>query len=191
MVREAPRARSQKARSGTLRSCYATLKEGAGVVIEPETVAFLESGCAVIVGSVGADGEPRANRGWGITVLPDADDTKLRVRVLVDASDPVVRENLERHGAIAVTAGNVRTLRSTQLKGHARAIEPATAADRDRAARYVAAFVGDVVETDRTPRELIERMVPADFVACVMEVDELYDQTPGPGAGARLERAAS
>ena len=29
-------------------------------------------------------------------------------------------------------------------------------------------------------------MVPGDFVACTVVIDELYDQTPGPGAGAAL-----
>jgi hypothetical protein len=34
----------------------------------------------------------------------------------------------------------------------------------------------------------MDRLVPVDLLACTVEVDELYDQTPGPGAGARLER---
>ncbi len=33
---------------------------------------------------------------------------------------------------------------------------------------------------------LTERLRPAAYVACTVEIDEAYDQTPGPGAGARL-----
>jgi hypothetical protein len=29
-------------------------------------------------------------------------------------------------------------------------------------------------------------MVPVDYVALVLTVTEAYDQTPGPGAGARM-----
>jgi hypothetical protein len=156
-------------------------------VIGAETVAFLEGGCALIVGTVGGDGEPRANRAFGLTVLPGAAD--VAVRVLLDTNDPVIRENLETTGHIAITAGNVQTLHSTQLKGRAVAIEAGTDADRERAARYVREFADDVVAVDRTPRELIARMMPPDVFAVTVAVAELYDQTPGPGAGGRLETA--
>lgn len=157
-------------------------------MIGAETVAFLEGGCALIVGTVAADGEPRANRGFGLTVLPGNAD--VAVRVLLEANDPRVRENLETTGHIAITAGNVQTLYSTQLKGRAVAIELATDTDRERATRYVNAFADDVVAVDRTPRELIARMMPPDVFAVTVAVSELFDQTPGPGAGARLGEPA-
>jgi hypothetical protein len=158
-------------------------------VIAVETAAFLEGGCAIIVGSVAADGEPRANRGWGITVLPDACDEALSVRLLLGTNDLTLRENLEATGRIAITAGDVATLRSTQLKGRVVAIEDGSSEDRERATGYVKAFADDVVAVDRTPRELIVRMAPSEFFAVTVAVHELYDQTPGPGAGARLEAA--
>ena len=43
-----------------------------------------------------------------------------------------------------------------------------------------------VHETDGSPRELIESMVPARFVAVTFDVEEVYDQTPGPQAGSSL-----
>jgi hypothetical protein len=45
-----------------------------------------------------------------------------------------------------------------------------------------------VVATDGTDRRLLERLVPLDFVACDVMIDELYDQTPGPGAGSAVAR---
>ena len=160
-------------------------------MIGAETAAFLEGGCAIIVGTVAADGEPRSNRGWALDVLRDgADDAGIEVRLLLEAGDPVLRENVETTGHIAITAGNVQTLHSTQLKGRILTVEDATDADRERAQRYVDAFASDVVAVDRTPRELIVRMTPPEFFAITVAVSELYDQTPGPGAGARLERTA-
>jgi hypothetical protein len=37
---------------------------------------------------------------------------------------------------------------------------------------------------------MLERMVPAEFVACTLDVEELYDQTPGPAAGQTLPAEA-
>src|SRR5436190_23252791 len=95
IVREATGACSQKARSGTLRTSYATLKEGRSRVLGPETAAFLEHGCVLIVATVGPDGEPRASRGWGVTLL---DGEPTRLRLLLDADDPIAIGHLAAGG---------------------------------------------------------------------------------------------
>ena len=84
----------------------------------------------------------------------------------------------------------MRTLHSRQLKGRAEAIGPATGADRARAARYCAAFFADIEATDGQPRELLDQIVPAAYVACTVTVEALFDQTPGPGAGAAVGAGA-
>jgi len=152
-------------------------------VFEPETVEFLESGCALIVGTVDADGAPHATRGWSVQVL-DADAGRLRLAL--DALDSVALDNLEATGRVAITGADVRTLRSLQMKGCAGDIVPAADADRERITRYCDAFYTDVFETDGTPRQLVERLTPADFVMCEVTVDESYNQTPGPAAGHAL-----
>ncbi len=146
-----------------------------------DNVAFLESGCALIVAVVDTDLHPRANRGWGLDVLPDD-----RVRLLLDADDVTTLDHLAAHDAIAITATSVRDLHSMQLKGHCSAIDVATPEDRIRADRYCADFFTDVVETDGFARRLLQRLVPAEFVACIVRVDAVYDQTPGPAAGSAL-----
>jgi Pyridoxamine 5'-phosphate oxidase len=153
-------------------------------VLDPETVAFLESGCALIVGTVARDGTPYATRGWGMTITDRV--ASLAVRLLLDAADAVTIGHLADGGRIAVTATSVPTLKSRQLKGTARSVAPATDADRDRAAQYCEQFYGDICRTEHTLRALPERLTPADYVACTIEIDELFDQTPGPGAGAAL-----
>ncbi len=156
------------------------------MVLDPETVAFLESGSALIVGTVSDDGVPRATRGHGLNVLRgDA----LRVRLLLDGDDPLTVEHARAGGRIAITAASVPTLRSLQLKGRATAVEPATDADRDRAHQYSEEFFDDITRSDGTPRVLLERIRPGDYVAATVEVDEVFDQTPGPSAGAQLPGA--
>lgn len=156
-------------------------------MFEAETKAFLESGCALVVATVTADGEPHATRGWRLTV---PDPGRRRVELVLDADDAVAASDLDATGAVAITGADVRTLRSVQLKG--RAVERRPAVERDHALirEFCDEFFGAVEETDGTPRVLLERLVPSAFVVQVVEVDEVYDQTPGPSAGSALPPAS-
>jgi hypothetical protein len=154
-------------------------------VLDEETRAFLESGCALIVGTVSTDGAPHAGRGWGLDVLDVGPPARLRL--LLDADDVRSIDNVVRGATIAVTATNVTTLRSTQVKGRALGPEVLTPDDVERAARYVDAFFADVHAADSVPWERFARFLPGAYVPCTIEAHERYDQTPGPGAGARME----
>lgn len=153
-------------------------------MLDPETTAFLEAGCALIVGTVGADGEPHAGRGWGLDVV--APGPHPTVRLLLDAEDVRTIEHVTAGGAVAITATSVRTLRSMQLKGRALGIDAPAPGDPARAERFMEGFFGDIQATDGAPLEVLERFVPTGYVACLVEVDEQFDQTPGPTAGARV-----
>lgn len=157
-------------------------------MIDAELTSFLQSGCSTIVGFVRPSGEPFAARGWGIRVLgPD------RLRLLIGAADLAELGIAVGDGAcfaIAVTGANVRTLRSVQLKGTAHDVEPVTDDDRARSARFCEEFFTDVYEVDGIGKELMHRLVPADLLACTVDVAEAYDQTPGPAAGAPLPAPA-
>jgi hypothetical protein len=156
-------------------------------VVGEATARLLEGGCSIIVGTVLDDGEPYATRGWGMTLLPGE---PVRVRLLLAADDAVGAAALAGGHAIAVTAADVPSLRAVQLKGRSLGVSPGTDDDRARAARFADAFLGDVARTDGTDRRVLERIVPADYVACTFTIDERYDQTPGPGAGAVMEGQA-
>jgi predicted pyridoxine 5'-phosphate oxidase superfamily flavin-nucleotide-binding protein len=156
-------------------------------LIEPEVAALMESGCSLIVGTVDADGVPEATRGFGLRVVRD--EGTLRVVVAADAS--ITQDNLHNVGRVAVTATDVATLRSTQVKGRTVSVHAVTDADRAVFARYHDEFFTALQETDGTPLDLVVRMLPADIAAFVMTVDEVFDQTPGPAAGARLAPEAT
>jgi hypothetical protein len=152
-------------------------------VIEPTTTELLERGCSLILGTVDEDDTPHASRGWGLDVLDAAAGT---VRLLLDAADALTARHVGRGGLIAITACDVRTLRSVQLKGRSRDLAAGDAAATARAGRYADAFFGDIVATDGTDPRLPPRLLPRAFATCVVEVTEQFDQTPGPGAGAQL-----
>ncbi|MGY6501489.1 MAG: hypothetical protein ACXIVQ_11440 [Acidimicrobiales bacterium] len=158
-------------------------------MFDPGSVELIESGCALIVGSVEPDGTPHASRGWGARVMPGSPP---RVRLLIDAHDVVLLANIGGDGAgeLAVTAADVRSLRSVQMKGTVVAVEPADDADRDRAARYIDQLFTDIEQADGADRSVLARWVPSGYAACVLEVTQQFDQTPGPGAGAPLAGGA-
>jgi hypothetical protein len=72
------------------------------------------------------------------------------------------------------------------MKGRVIGLEPPTEADlaafRDHTDRFFAA----VVISDGNPIEQLHRLLPAETMTVEVEVDEQFDQTPGPGAGATL-----
>lgn len=153
-----------------------------------EVQAHLEAGSAEIVGLVAPSGRPFATRGWGLDVL---DAAAGRVRLLVRAVDlvPVGLAPGDRPDVpISVTASDVPTLFSIQLKGRLAAVDPPVATDPARVDRYCDGFLGDVVGADRISRTLMELWRPTGqpLAACTIVVEELFGQTPGPDAGARL-----
>jgi len=152
-------------------------------MITAETEAFLHTGCALIIGTTTVDGDPYASRGWGMAVV-DAERGLMRLVLMADDLAVLGRDGATP--ALAVTAADVRTLRSIQLKGRVMALEAAEADDLDRADRYADAFFDDIEATDGTSRHLLERLRPGRYAACVFQVEELYDQTPGPSAGAPM-----
>ena len=155
-------------------------------MFDEDQTAFLESGCAVIVATAGPDGEPHAGRGWGITVLPEEG----HVRLLLDVEDTTTLTHAAAGGALAMTGASVCTLRSVQCKGRSLGLEPASPADAARAEAYCEAFHADLLATDGIERALFDQLLPLGYVACTVVVDQIFDQTPGPGAGSRLDGGA-
>ncbi len=145
---------------------------------------MIGAGCSLVAGTVSSDGEPRATRAWAIRTV---DTDARRLRVVMSSDDEVAVANL-RTGRFALTGAHVRTLRSVQLKGRVVLVEDATPDDADMVAEQSSAFFRAVNETDGNPIALLERLLPANVVVVEFEVDEMYDQSPGPGAGAAFAR---
>jgi hypothetical protein len=87
--------------------------------------------------------------------------------------------------AIALTGANVETLEAVQVKGRARGVEAPTPEDLELFSWYTDAFLTAVNIIDGNELRMLHRWAPNDVVACTIDVTERFDQTPGPGAGAR------
>jgi hypothetical protein len=143
-------------------------------------VAAVGDKTALIVAAAGPDGAPYAGRAWGLA-YPEPD--RLVLRVILDAED--VPFLLARPGpnVLALTATHVRTLESVQFKGLLMPGGPITADDLEVVEAYCQAYFDAVMEVDDLPRALMERLVPEAFAAFLLEVQDIFDQTPGPAAG--------
>jgi hypothetical protein len=149
-------------------------------VVATELESMLEDGASLAVGTVDRDGAPRVTRGWALSF-----DGPGRVRVAVSADDPVLVSNLDA-GLVSVTAANVRTFHSIQLKGRVECVEPPDDDDLDRFRQQTACLFDAIHVTDGNPLELLRRNLPHDIVVIEFEIDDTFDQTPGPEAGASL-----
>lgn len=150
--------------------------------LDIDVLARFAPGSGLLAATVGPDGAPRASRAWSVRLV-DADLG--RVRVLVSADDPVAVSNLSI-GAIAVTAANVRTYESAQLKGRVVTIEAPSDADLATLRTDAERFFAEIQEVDGMPIEQTRRILPHEAIAVVFDVDEQYDQSPGPTAGRPL-----
>jgi hypothetical protein len=159
---------------------------GPGAGLDGPAAEVLAGDFALIVALVAVGNVPYAARGWGLTVLSGQ---PTRMRLLLNSDDGFALgadANSTHGGLVALTATDPRTMRSVQFKGRAEAMEPATDEDLATVSSFCDAFFAAVKEVEGTERRLLERMVPNGFVACTLIIEELFDQTPGPGAGAPL-----
>ena len=100
---------------------------------------LIDAGASLVVGTVSDDGEPRAGRAWASRVI---ERDPLRIRLVMAVDDEVTVANVAPGAIVAVTGGDVRTLRSVQLKGCVRLVEPPTADDLALAAEHSAPLHG-------------------------------------------------
>jgi len=146
-------------------------------------MSMIEAGAGLLIGTVTADGAPRGVRAWAAWVV---DPDEQRLRVVFTGDDPVVVGSIEGR-KVAMTAANVRNLRSVQLKGRVVSVEQPTPADLEITESQTQCFFTAVHESDGNPIELLRVMLPSTHLALEMIVDEQYDQTPGPTAGSALQ----
>jgi len=155
------------------------------VAFATELVTILETGAGLVVGTVSADGEPRADRAWAASVV-DADSHRLRF--VMSADDPAVVDNLQS-GMVSLTGAEAISYQSVQLKGRPVVVESPTAADVELARLQSETFFEAVHRSDGNPVEALRRILPHRMVAVEMIVEETFDQTPGPSAGTALAGA--
>jgi nitroimidazol reductase NimA-like FMN-containing flavoprotein (pyridoxamine 5'-phosphate oxidase superfamily) len=152
------------------------------VGIDGEVRELLASGVAVVVATCDARLRPAIARAWGISVSSDGTEATLCVSAPAGSK---TRANLGSNAAIAVTCSQPSTYRTVQLKG--RVVEIGGTSDEQlaRVDAHVEAFSREA-EAVGLPPGSGRRLADPGLVSVSFAVSEVYDQTPGPRAGARL-----
>jgi hypothetical protein len=156
------------------------------VAIDDALKAFIESGVSVVVGTRDEGLVSEIVRAWG--PLVDHDGRAIRVCV-PEATSVRTRTNLVGNGRIAVALSLPSTYETVQLKGrHLRTTRPSVE-DLRRVDRHREAFAV-VNESIGVPRSRVEAFWRRElagsslFVTIHFAVDSIFNQTPGPAAGA-------
>lgn len=153
------------------------------LVLSPDVTEFLESGVSILVGSRDHDNKPECVRGLGAAVSPDRSSVKLFLhedhakRLCADFAD---------NGRIAVAFSRFLDHKTLQLKGSVREVRNGTDADTVLQERYLSAFA-EQISFAGLPASVLRRVRLSPAVVVAFDVEEIFQQTPGPDAGIRIE----
>ncbi|HEY5618770.1 MAG TPA: hypothetical protein VIK60_12580 [Vicinamibacterales bacterium] len=151
-------------------------------MIDTELAAFLQEGIAIQIGTRNAVLEPNGAR---VVAVKVEDDGQYVVAYVPKAAAPQVVPDLEANGQAALVFARPPDERACQVKGvfvdarAARTSERSFVADQwDRWLKRLAGI--------GYPAAAVENWQTWPCVAIRLRVTALFNQTPGPGAGAAL-----
>lgn len=145
-------------------------------------VTLLHTGVSVMVGTRDAALIPECTRAWGIRVAPDRGTMTI---LLTETFAGKTLDNLRANGMIAVTCTRPTDHLTCQLKGSVRSIKPVTSVDRELSRRWHREFSAELMACG-VSSTLSEGWIVEPTVAVDVNVTEVFDQTPGPGAGQKV-----
>lgn len=155
--------------------------------IPEDLVPFIESGVSILVGTRDAQSRPYAMRAVGVKVH----DGRRTLTVYVpDGPGARALANLRDTQRIALTFTRPLDHRSIQVKGEVTAMRAAAGDERAFLESYLEAW-GEHVELVGLPRALGSRLTYWPSTAVDVSIDAIFQQTPGPSAGARLVAGSS
>jgi hypothetical protein len=151
-------------------------------MITDAVVDFLAVARSVSAGSCNALGQPFATRCAAVQVLPDRQHLALFIGSAI--SETLVRHVTETR-RLAVQISHPHDHRTLQLKGRTLRAGPAPDSDRSYVERWLEELA-QVIDRIGMPYERVMRMAHWPATRIELRVEEIYLQTPGPGAGAPL-----
>lgn len=155
--------------------------------IPEDLVPFVESGVSILVGTRDAGSRPYAMRAVGVKIH---EGRRALTVYIPDVPGARSLANLRATKRIALTFTRPLDHRSIQVKGVVTAMRAASEEERSFLESYLEAW-GEHVELVGLPRVLGSRLTYWPATAVDVDLDAIFQQTPGPSAGARLVSASS
>ena len=150
--------------------------------IGDEVAGFLESGLAITVAT--RDGELQPDGAWAWAVRVEEGGTHHSV-FLYEKAAAAMQRNLERHPEIAIVLDQPTSHRACQVKGTFLSARLTLAEEHAEVERQVGLLRADL-ETIGLPSTLTAGWTTWPAVAFRVQVQDVFEQTPGPGTGGRL-----
>lgn len=147
-----------------------------------ETAQFLEGPNSIMVASHDAGLVPAIARAVALRCAPDG--RHLTVFLPTGAAAEVLAQ-LRADPCVAVVAELVSTHRTLQVKGRVATLAPTPLHERPFIEGAVAAFF-EVCAQIGLPRRLTERLVRWPTISVEIAIEQVFEQSPGPGAGEPL-----
>jgi hypothetical protein len=151
-------------------------------MIDSQLAAFLEEGVGIHIATRNGSLEPNGARAIAVTV--EADRKHFVVYVARVAAARILPD-LEANGQAAVGFGRPVDDRACQVKGEFVAVRDATDEERPHVLAQWDGFLGSL-EKIGIPRAATKTWVTWPAVAIRLRANALFEQTPGPQAGAPL-----
>ena len=151
-------------------------------LISDELADFLESGLSINVATRDDELQPEGAMAWAARVH---DDRSHLTVFLHEKSGRAMLRNLKVHPEIAIVFDQPTSHRACQVKGRFVSTRRGKAAERAEVERQLDGFFMDL-EAIGIPRAMAAAWKIWPCVAIEMRVTQLFEQTPGPGAGEPL-----
>lgn len=158
-------------------------------VLDLENAAFITSGVSIAVASRSAQHVPSLMRAWGCRVSEDLRTVSLYVSPDQGAA---LLADLQAGWPLAAVFSLPSTHRTIQLKARSARIGALTDEDRLVVERYVPALAANLERVGHGGgfAGAYLEIAASTLASVTFEPEEAFAQTPGPKAGARLERPA-
>jgi hypothetical protein len=155
-------------------------------VLDADKLAFVEGGYAVTVASRDSNLVASVAKAIATHVSPARDEVTI---YLIGSKSATLLRDLKECGILAAAFSQPSTHRTIQLKGQVREIRPVADHELGIIARGMDNFAVDLGTIGYS--EAFSRAFLAydrtDLIAVSFTVDAAFAQTPGPGAGRKLE----
>jgi hypothetical protein len=158
------------------------LSKRPATTLSDELLDFIAQGVSLLVGTCDGAQVPHAMRAVGLQIH---DDRRHATVYLPEVTSRHTVTDVAVNPRVAVLVSQPLDHRSFQMKGAVIKVAPADEDARAVVEAYLAQF-GRQLETVGMPFEVLNMLSRWPAVALELSIDELFLQTPGPGAGQRL-----
>lgn len=157
--------------------------------LDSAILALLAGPIAISISGRDAVLRPSVAHAYGCRVV--AGGEAIRIFLLASETRQVLAD-IAANGEVATVYSDVRSFRSLQIKGHDGRIVDFDAEDSAHREVYYRITSDELVALGhpaRLARGYFSVPAKADLVTVVFTPCDIFEQTPGPGAGAKLDRS--